>query len=567
MTTPSDDPQARLRRSVYLLLILLSTGVMLGRILAVDSVDKLALEDSRIRKILGRHETLADYVDWKRRDLINQGLHGARLEQELQRARELKAAQLEEVRLRRPFLSANDRSRWCTVRALVEPEMRVIETQQDGSRSWVPYAIDRVIQEPTWDTIDMVKHDGHLYSSKPPLFPTLMAAEYWVIYRLTGAIRGAPMSLGTHPYAVGWIMLITFNVIPLLVYLLLLARLVERFGTTDWGRCFVMGAATFGTFLTTFAVTINNHLPAAVSALVALYAAVRIWFDGQRRLRYFVVAGLFAAFTAANELPALALFAALTAALLWKAPRQTILGYAPPALVVAAGFFGTNWIAHHSLRPPYMHSGPASKRVPDAADPQAERPWQPTKLSEVNLAELEKSTDEHDWYDYYYVRNGMVYRSHWVQRTGRDRGEPRVAVYALNVLVGHHGIFSLTPVWLISAAGAAVWLRQRRDRRLRELALLIAAVSIVCVVFYLIRSQVDRNYGGMTSGFRWMFWFAPLWLVLMLPAADAMASRWWTRLIALVMLVASVLSASYPTWNPWTSPWVVDYLHYLGWAG
>jgi len=37
---------------------------------------------------------------------------------------------------------------------------------------------------------------------------------------------------------------------------------------------FVMAAAAFGTFLTTFAVTINNHLPAAVCAAVAVYATV-----------------------------------------------------------------------------------------------------------------------------------------------------------------------------------------------------------------------------------------------------------------------------------------------------
>ena len=54
-----------------------------------------------------------------------------------------------------------------------------------------PYAIDKVIQQPNWDTIDMVKHDGHLYSSKPPLLPTLMAAVYWLIYRLTGRRRWA----------------------------------------------------------------------------------------------------------------------------------------------------------------------------------------------------------------------------------------------------------------------------------------------------------------------------------------------------------------------------------------
>ena len=87
-------------------------------------------------------------------------------------------------------MSANDRSRWCTVRSLVE----------HGT-----YAIDEITAEPGWDTIDMVKHDGHLYSSKPTLLATLMAGEYWVIHRLTGA------TLGTHPYEIGRFMLVTIN--------------------------------------------------------------------------------------------------------------------------------------------------------------------------------------------------------------------------------------------------------------------------------------------------------------------------------------------------------------------
>ena len=44
-------------------------------------------------------------------------------------------------------------------------------------------------------------------------------------------------------------MLVLFNVVPLVIGFVLLARLVERFGTTDWGRIFVMAAAVFGTFL------------------------------------------------------------------------------------------------------------------------------------------------------------------------------------------------------------------------------------------------------------------------------------------------------------------------------
>jgi len=518
MNAPNDDPHARLRRSVYTLLIVLSAGVMLGRILAVDDVQRTGIQEYRIRSRLAE----------KHNALIEKGLKDddprmkEALAKEEQRLRGL-------IALRRAFLSANDRSRWCTVRALVEPQMRV---------AGAPYAIDKVIAEANWDTIDMVKHDGqgrgglgpeegHLYSSKPPLFSTLLAAEYWVIYRLTG------YSLGTHPYAVGRFMLITVNVVPLLIYFLLLARLAERFGRTDWGRIFVVAAAAFGTFLTTFVVVINNHLPAAVCTIVALYPTIRIWFDGQRRLRYFVLAGLFAAFAAASELPALALLAAIGLVLLWKAPRQTMLAYVPAVLVVAAGFFGSNWIAHRSLRPPYMH-----RSGTDASD---------------------------NWYKYAYVRNHRVIRSYWEDPVGIDRGEPSPKVYALHVLVGHHGIFSLTPVWLLSVAGLAVWLWRPGDRRLRELALLIMGVSVVCLVFYLVRPEPDRNYGGMTSGFRWMFWFAPMWLAAMLPAADAMAGRKWTQAVALILLTLSVLSASYPTWNPWTHPWLLDYLHYLGW--
>ena len=510
MSSIPNDPQAQLRGNVYLLLIAVSTGIMLGRILAVDSVDVEGLEAYRLKQIPSQIES-------KRQRLQEQGARPERIAQELDRT---KAELLKQSLLRRPFLSANDRSRWCTLRALVEEDMRV-----EGA----PYAIDKVIQEPNWDTIDMVKHDGHLYSSKPPLFPTLASVPYWFIYHTTG------YTLGTHPYAVGRALLIVINVIPLVICFLMLARLVERFGTSDWGRLFVVAAACFGTFLTTFSVVINNHLPAAASTMIALYAAIRIWFDGRGELRYFVLAGLFGAFAAANELPALSFFGLLSLVLVWKAPRQTLLAYVPAAMVIAAGFFATNWIAHQSLSPPYAHRS---------------------------------ETDPSDnWYQYTYERNGQELQSYWNHRVGIDRGEPSPAVYALHSLGGHHGIFSLTPIWLLTMAGLVIWLTKASDGRLRELALFVAVISVVCLAFYLTRPQDDRNYGGMTCGFRWMFWFAPMWLLVMLPAADATAKQKWARAVAVILLGLSVLSASYPTWNPWTHPWLLDWLHYLGFSG
>lgn len=476
---PEEARAAQLRWAVYWLLIAVAVGNMTARLMTVNALDRVGLE----KYLKGK-----DHPNWRQQ---------------------------------RPFLSANDRSRWANVRALVEHST---------------YAIDDVVKEPLWDTIDQVKHadrDGErrLYSSKPPLLATLVAGEYWVIYQITGE------TLGTHPYSIGRFMLVTINILPLILMYFLIARLVERFAETDWARLFIMACATLGTLLTPFAIVLNNHVPAAVSVAVALYATVCIWFDDERRWRYFVIGGLAAAFAAACELPALSLLAAIGVAVLWKAPRRALLGFAPAALVVIGAYFGTNYIAHNSLRPPYMHRAEVSP-------------------GEVN--------SEANWYVYTYERNGKLRESYWMNRRGVDRGEPSRAVYALHMLVGHHGVFSLTPVWLLSFAGLAMWVsRGDSDRRL--LAVMIGLLSLVCIAFYIARPRKDRNYGGATCGFRWLFWFAPLWLVAMCPAADAMSRRRATRGVAYVLLALSVFSATAPIWNPWQHPWLYNTMVDLGW--
>jgi hypothetical protein len=493
---PQNDSQAALRRSIYAILICIGLGAMIGRILAIDSVDYRRLADTKFKK------ELAD----KREALRRQGLTGLEIDYAVQREETVLAVSSGTWR---PFLSANDRSRWCTVRALVEPEMRV---------PGAPYAIDKVIDRkssPGWDTIDKVQHNGHYYSSKQPMLCTLLAAQYWVVYNVTGK------SLGTHPYEIGRFMLITINGTCLLLLFIFMARLIERLGATDWGRIFVMASCVFGTFLTTFAVTITNHLPAAACAAVLLDALVRIWFDGDRRNWTFVVAGFFAAMLAANEIPAAALSAAAFVTLLWLAPRKTLLAGLPPALLVAAAFFATNWIAVGSLKTAQMHR-----------------------------------SGEDNWYNY----DG----SYWHDRQGIDQGEKSAAVYSLHTLIGHHGILSLTPIWWVSLLGGGHWLF-RGQRHKRPFALLALAITLVCLTFYVWWPTVDRNYGGGASGFRWVFWMAPMWLILMLPGADLLAHRRWLRGVALVLLALSSLSIAYPTWNPWSHPWIMNFMGYMGW--
>jgi hypothetical protein len=487
------------------------------------------------------------------------------------------------------MLSANDRSRWATIRSLVD----------HGT-----YALDDVVfrdarqqkRDNEWYSIDMVRHRGgdgreHFYSSKPPLLATLLAGEYWLIQRTTGA------TLAEQPFYVMRVMLVLNNVLPLALYFVLLAGLVERCGQTDWGRLFVMAAAVFGTFLTTFAVTLNNHLPAAISVAVAVFAAWPIWYGERPRWPSFALSGFFAAFATANELPALSFAVFLFAALCWKAPRPTLLIFVPAALVVVLASCLTNYIAHDSWRPPYAHrrNGEVLASVPGDWGPDLNRGQIPgplrAKLSEVHV-ELSPQTEIrpraaaagwvlwdpdrdlrlalvadtqavhiHAWDNWYEYE-----RSYWTsgEKSRIDQGEPSRAAYTFHVLLGHHGILSLTPIWVLSVVGLGLW-STRAQVRMRGPAVLTAGLTVVCLGFYLARPLVDRNYGGVTCGFRWVFWLIPLWLLALVPAADALAQRPLWRWIALALLLMSVFSATYPALNPWSHPWIYQYWDSLGW--
>jgi hypothetical protein len=601
-----------LRRAIYGILIALAVGNMVGRIFAVNAVDMARLE----RYLIDRE--VRPRLDKRIAALQAEGAAVDRTTLEKEIREELQVDH--RFRKQRPFLSANDRSRWNTVRALVE----------HGT-----YAIDDVIAEPNWDTIDMVKHrdaegEWRLYSSKPPLLATLYAAPYWVVYQVANAFRDeasgeSPITLGTHPYEIGRGLLFLYNVVPMVIYLVLLGRLLDRFGTTDWGPIYLMAAAALGTFLTTFAVTLNNHLPAAVSALITVWAAARIWYDGEQCRGYYFLAGFFGAFTVACELPAATLFGLVGAALLWKHPKPTLLyGLSAAALVIAA-YVGTNFLAHGSLRLPYMHRNDGEllfvhdfgHAFGDEEERQLNGGQVPGSLQEsfaehdIPLSEdllVRKKTEqldhdeqdrwviedrgndrwyilrpdfappaysyhglfvhEHDdWYDYEYTRatDGRVIQSYWRTPAGIDKGEPDLGKYTFHALVGHHGIFSLTPVWLFMIPGVVLLARQRSGYGYSALAVMITVITLICVTFYILRPPLDRNYGGMTSGFRWVFWLAPLWLLAALPAADWLSTRRWGRVLAYILLALSVISVVYPTWNPWTYPWLTDFWLYLEW--
>ncbi len=486
-----------------------------------------------------------------------------------------------------PTFSSNDRSRWATVRALVDEGTYVV-----GERSLqVTYASalapvgqldplaaaalanagfqarttsdSGIIFEDGWQSVDKVLNPTtqKYFSSKPPLLSTLVAGLYWLlqhgsewIFRLLrplvdGYDLPQRWTLAEQPAEVVRTILLLINAVPFAIYLGLLARVAHAWGKTEEGKLYIVMAGAFATLVTPFLITFNNHTVATFYVMAAWYALLRIWWylsvaTWEKPPWYlFASAGFFSAFAACNELPALAFAVAVFGILLWYRPGRTLLWFVPAAAVPAVAFLATNYLAVEQWRPAYSEFG---------------SPWYEYEGSHWRKAKLAEGRPT----------PGIDFA----------RTQESQAQYALHVLVGHHGVFSLAPIWLLAVAAMLMGaFRLRSIWRailhpvnappgefpwfVQPLGLLLTAVVIG---FYLFESD---NYGGWTNGPRWLMWLTPLWLTCLLPLADRLACCRPGRAIAYVLLAVSVFSVHYQLWNPWRHPWLYDFLMECGWPG
>ncbi len=413
-----------------------------------------------------------------------------------------------------PVLSANDLSRWATVYSLVER----------GT-----YNID---ESPWRQSIDRVRLGNHTYSSKPPLLSTIVAGECYLLKK----ISFGKLSLDASPATVIRISLIATNLIPLVLFLLLYSHMLDRLAVDGWARSYSMSAAALGTFLTLFSITLNNHTVAACSAAFAMFAALRIWFGEERKWWLFASAGFFAGFSAVTEFPALAYLGLLLLCLFRKAPRQALLIFLPCALIPIAGHFTTNYLEIGSLRPAY-----ADKKAYDF-------PGSYWKIDPASGRLVGSRTDP---------ITGKT-----VLHNNIDGQYEPWHVYLFHLLIGHHGIFSLTPIFVLSFLGIFATIRSRADP-LRVFAMLALVLTLILLIFYVFFAG-QRNYGGATSGPRWFFWLIPQWLIF-LPRGLRLSSRPWFHTLALLFLIVSAASVFYPGANPWSRSWLHAWMSSIGW--
>jgi hypothetical protein len=526
------------------------------------------------------------------------------------------------VLLRQPtMMAANDISRWCTVWSLLERGTYVIDE--------CPWQID------TQDKVERTRGSEsgnpdaakHYYSSKPALLPTLIAGVLYPARVLSGipldrvvlqereerwsqkmdeSAPGKVKGVLEKPKdAVKWQtyvfyfkpVLVLLNIVPLACFLVLFARVLDRYAASDWAWLFSLLAAAVGTYLLPFTQTLNNHTVAAFSVFFALYQFLRIWDEWEVAGWRFAAVGFFAAFTAVNEIPALSFLVLVLGLLLLRYPRQTILWAIPGALFPLAASVLAQYAALGEFTLVYTEFGTESYLFEGSL-------WKtPLELDALNLP----------WFDpQEAARRGIVGESY--------------GLYLFHMTLGHHGLWSLTPVFLFSLAGLARVLRAERTplelgkwlcllvsagliggflyepatwqtggrlhpylwvqlavplllgvvafgtwfgivRRggppMAAVGWMTAVLTIVLLAFYTWNPKA-RNYGGSTQGLRWLFWLIPFWLLLLPAGVDLGSNRRWVRGLALLALTVSVVSVGYAMRNPWSHPWILDALEHAG---
>jgi hypothetical protein len=349
-------------------------------------------------------------------------------------------------------------------------------------------------------TIDKVQVGGHFYSSKPPLLSTVGAAVYWGVYHLTGlSIRGGDAARYQAIFLVTLVLMLGCHLVLLAYGYRLLRRWHDRPEVVlPAFAALALAYLGFG-----YATSINNHGPAAVACLAGFYHAFAARRGEAPRWRHFALAGFFGGLAPALDLGAVFVSIAIGLYLLAADWRATLRWLAPAAVPPVALHFALTWAIAGRLLPVYL-------------DRQA------------------------------YLYPG----SYWRSPTDLDAlAEPRL-LYVSNMLFGHHGLFTMTPLLVLALVALGVSLA-RRDEHAREAAV-VGGAFVVLVVFY---TLTTRNYGGTCVGFRWLMIVTPL---LMLFLADWLRTpRGRLGLVAFGLLFAvSQFNAVDALRGPWrTSAW------------
>lgn len=358
-------------------------------------------------------------------------------------------------------------------------------------------------------TVDKVRIGPHFYSSKPPTLPAIGAALYAGFQGLTGLTFAEDADI-----VVGFLRIV-LQLLPLLFGVVFVGRFLTSRGATGWVWFWCLLAFVPGSFVFGYSASINNHSTAALFLMMATAIACvgkkQADVDPGSWLCVGVLVSLGVVFDFGG-----ALFA---------------LGLALFAVGGRGGLVRLGWLAVGAGIPLLIH---------------------------FHLtANLSGSLEPLYRFSFIYNYPG----SYWNSPGEFDALSEHGLLYAFHCLIGHHGLFTMTPVFLFSVPGGIALIRSRETR---GEGMLIASVCVLTVTTYLLLGP--RNYGGMAMGMRWFMVLTPL---LWLSAASYAIDNWHSRRVRVGFIVAVLASAShacYALTGPWDYSWWNRLWQLVGWG-
>jgi hypothetical protein len=430
-------------------------------------------------------------------------------------------------RIRPEVVGANDASRYATMIAIVEQGTYFLDAVPLAQR-----------------TMDKVQVDGRELSTKPPVLSTLGAALYAVLY------RGLGLSFAHHEGVVVTVIVAALCTAPLLLLLWMFHALLRREG----GRAELALGATallgLGTLCFPFATILVNHLPSTTA--------------------------LFAAFFCARELRSGRLRSAAGDAAGWRwAFGAGLAGCAAVTFELTAVFLAAAVTGYLALT---LFVGPARRSFP-------RRPW---LLVGAYVAGAALPAALHLWLNHRTTGSVLPVQlrpelwhfagSYWNEPRSWDALREPKWQYALQCFFGGRGLFTLTPVLLLSLVGLGWGLvrgggrsggrgqgggrgggrgRHRGGGAARESGFgaffggaparaetVTIALGFAALVTYIVLGT--NNYGGGHYGMRWFLMAVPLLFLLLVPVLE----RWHgpTAWIGLPLLILPGLYTAQIYW-------------------
>lgn len=346
-------------------------------------------------------------------------------------------------------------------------------------------------------TIDKVRVDGKMYSSKPPVMPLMMTAEYMLLRGVAGVNLEEP----DDRLQALKVMTLTFITLPFLLSGVAFWSLLRYFDTKPWVQAMGLLAFLWGTEYAGYAATVNNHVPATACLTIGMWGYITL--EDRKGIGtgiLMTLLGIVMGLAVVIDLPSAIFVLILIVGFVAKFSKVNVS-------CGVAGF----------LVPVAVHSGIMLMLTGSPL------PFQ------MN----------HDYY--------MYEESYWRNPVGIDALNHAWGLYLFNMTFGRVGVFIMYPLFLIGAISVLKSLFER-DSKNRLWCIGVVCSSLILGAYYV---SSTNNYGGSSFGFRWLIITTPFFMVPACQFVNQTRSRFVVG-ICVVLLSISVFSATQCRLNPWS---------------